>query len=147
VVLGVLVASVYSIAARRLAGRDSALTVTAYQFLAATVVIEPVAVAAGLLHGSGLARAGLDHLGAALGSGVFGTAAAYLLFNHGIARVPAGRAAIVLNLIPVFGTGAAIVGLGERLSPVEAVGGLLIVAGIIAAAAGPRRREVTWRGP
>jgi drug/metabolite transporter (DMT)-like permease len=132
VVLGIVAAAFYSIGVRRFGGQEPALTVTAYQFLAAAVLITPVVVATWLLHGSGLPTAGPNYLGAALGSGVMGTAGAYLLFNIGIARVPAGRAVLVLNLIPVFGTLAAVIGLGEQLRMVEVIGGALIVLGLFA---------------
>lgn len=130
VVLGIVAAAFYSIAVRRFGGREPALTATAYQFLAASVLVAPVVVVSWLIQGSGLQKAAPGQLAAALGSGVLGTAGAYLLFNIGIARVPAGRAALVLNLIPVIGTIAAVLGLGERLRAVELVGGLLIVTSL-----------------
>jgi drug/metabolite transporter (DMT)-like permease len=154
VVLGILAAAFYSIAVRRFGGQDPALTVTAYQFLAAAVAVSPLVAASWLAQGSGLPRATPAHLGAALGSGLLGTAGAYLLFNIGISRVPAGRAALVFNLVPVFGTVAAVVGLGERLQGVELAGGALILVSLFvlsrsgeeeggearALAAGARRR-------
>lgn len=132
VVLGIVAAAFYSIAVRRFGGQESALTITAYQFMAASVLVAPVVLATWLFHGSGLPSAGQSYLGAALGSGILGTAGAYLLFNVGIARVPAGRAVLVLNLIPVFGTISAVVGLGEQLRALEVVGGVLIVASLFA---------------
>lgn len=132
VVLGILAAAFYSIAIRRFGGREPALTITAYQFLAASVVVAPVVATSWLLHGSGLPRATTAELGAALGSGILGTAGAYLLFNIGIARIPAGRAALVFNLVPVFGTVAAVIGLGEGLRTVEVLGGALIVLSLFA---------------
>jgi drug/metabolite transporter (DMT)-like permease len=127
VVLGILAAAAYSIAARRFGGKDPALTGTAYQFLAASVVLAPIVLISWSTQGSGLPRATSGHLAAALASGVLGTAGAYLLFNVGIARVPAGRAVLVFNLVPVFGTAAAVLGLGETLRGLEIVGGALIV--------------------
>jgi drug/metabolite transporter (DMT)-like permease len=132
VVLGIVAAAFYSIAVRRFGGRDPALTITAYQFLAAAVVLVPVVAASWLTRGSGLPRASPDHLAAALASGILGTAGAYLLFNIGISRVPAGRAVLVFNLVPVFGTAAAVLGLGEKLHALELVGGALIVLSLFA---------------
>src|SRR5207244_12079048 len=90
-------------------------------------VVAPLGLASGLTQGSGLPRASTGQIAAALASGVLGTAGAYLLFNVGIARIPAGRAVLVFNLVPVFGTAAAVLGLGERLRALEVVGGGLIV--------------------
>jgi drug/metabolite transporter (DMT)-like permease len=147
VVLGIVAAAFYSIGVRRFGGRDPALTITAYQFLAASVLVAPVVVATWLLHGSGLPRAAPSYLGAALGSGVLGTAGAYFLFNIGIARVPAGRAVLVLNLIPVFGTLAAVIGLGEQLRTVEVVGGALIVLGLFALSLAGKEEGARGTGP
>ena len=153
VVSGIVAAAFYSIAVRRFGGQEPALTVTAYQFLAASAAVAPLVLASWLLRGSGLPQATPGHLAAAVGSGLLGTAGAYLLFNVGIARVPAGRAALVFNLVPVFGTLAAVVGLGERLDGVELAGGALILVSLVvlsrsgaeegeasALAAGARRR-------
>jgi len=68
----------------------------------------------------------------ALPGGVPAPPGASLLFNIGIARIPAGRAALVFNLVPVFGTVAAVIGLGERLRTVEVMGGGLIVLSLFA---------------
>lgn len=132
VVLGILAAAFYSIAARRLAGGEPALTMTAYQFLAAGILVAPLVLASWLAQGSRLPHASTGQIAAALASGILGTAAAYLLFNVGIARVEAGRAVLVFNLVPVFGTAAAVLGLGEQLHPPEIVGGGLIVLSLFA---------------
>lgn len=132
VMLGIVVAAFYSVAVRRFGGKDPALTVTAYQFLAASVVIAPITIITWLANGSGLPGAAPGQLAAALGSGVVGTAGAYLLFNVGIARVAAGRAALVMNLIPVFGIAAAVIGLHERLHAPEIAGGVLILVSLFA---------------
>ncbi|MBJ7602321.1 MAG: DMT family transporter [Candidatus Dormibacteraeota bacterium] len=132
VMLGIVVAAFYSVAVRRFGGKDPALTVTAYQFLAASVVIAPITLTTWLANGSGLPGAAPGQLAAALGSGVVGTAGAYLLFNVGIARVAAGRAALVMNLIPVFGIAAAVIGLHERLHAPEIAGGVLILVSLFA---------------
>jgi drug/metabolite transporter (DMT)-like permease len=132
VVLGIVAAAFYSIAVRRFGGKDPALTITAYQFLAAAVVVSPLVLVSWLTQGSGLPRASTSQIAAALASGVLGTAGAYLLFNVGIARIPAGQAVLVFNLVPVFGTAAAVLGLGERLRALEVVGGGLIVLSLFA---------------
>ena len=46
--------------------------------------------------------------------------------------MPAGRAVLVFNLVPIFGTAAAVLGLGERLRALEVVGGGLIVLSLFA---------------
>jgi len=59
------------------------------------------------------------------------TAFGYLIWNWALARIPAPRAAIFLSLQPVLGAGLGIVLLGEAFTVFTAVGGALIVAGLV----------------
>jgi drug/metabolite transporter (DMT)-like permease len=61
-------------------------------------------------------------------SGLLCTAAATLLWNWGIHRVPASRAGVFLNIEPALGSILGVVVLGERLGPGTWVGGALIIA-------------------
>ena len=61
---------------------------------------------------------------------VFGSVLAYLWWNQGIARIGAARAAIFVNLVPLF-TAAIGVALGQSLSGAQVVGALLVIAGVI----------------
>jgi drug/metabolite transporter (DMT)-like permease len=55
------------------------------------------------------------------------SAATYALWNWGVARVPASRAGIFLNLEPLVGALLGILVLGEAWGPATIVGGALIV--------------------
>jgi drug/metabolite transporter (DMT)-like permease len=59
------------------------------------------------------------------------TALGYLLWNWALARLSAPRAAIFLSVQPVLGAGLGIALLGEAVTAFTAVGGALIVAGLI----------------
>lgn len=63
---------------------------------------------------------------------VASTVLSFLWWNLGIRRVGPGRTAVFSNLVPVFGVGIAWLVLGERLSPIQLVGGALAVLGVIA---------------
>lgn len=65
---------------------------------------------------------------AAAGSGVLSTAASTLLWNWGMARVPASRAGVFLNIEPALGSILGVALLGDRLGPAAWAGGTLIVA-------------------
>jgi drug/metabolite transporter (DMT)-like permease len=52
---------------------------------------------------------------------------AFWLYLHGLRHVPASRAALFLTLIPVFGVVGAAVALGERLSPAQWLGGVVVI--------------------
>jgi drug/metabolite transporter (DMT)-like permease len=126
VLASALTAAVFAVLARRVAGRDAALTVTAYQFGFALVFAAPVV----LLGNSHLASAGAGHLAAGIATGVLGSAVPFLLYNLAVRTTMASRAAIALNLIPVFGVLAAFAFLGERPGLPQLVGGVLILAAL-----------------
>jgi drug/metabolite transporter (DMT)-like permease len=64
-------------------------------------------------------------------SGLLCTAAATLLWNWGIHRVPASRAGVFLNIEPALGSILGVTVLGERLGPGAWIGGALIVSAVI----------------
>lgn len=127
-------AAAYSVAARRLAAAQDAdaLSITAVQLLAATVVSLPLFLG-GLLAGhSQLGEANSAHLLAALATGLLGTAIPFLLYNRAIRDLQATRAALVLNLIPVFGVALAVALLSERLGWVQLGGGVTVLLAVLA---------------
>lgn len=68
---------------------------------------------------------------ASAASGLLCTAGATLLWNWGIHRVPASRAAVFLNIEPLLGSYLGVELLGDRLGPSAWVGGVLILAAAI----------------
>ena len=81
-------------------------------------------------------------LGAVAYLAIGSTVLAVLLWNTAIRSVGANRAAIFLNLIPVFGASFAIVFLGERLFGYHVTGVCLVVAGIYLAVHRAGQRSV-----
>jgi drug/metabolite transporter (DMT)-like permease len=62
--------------------------------------------------------------------GILAGVAAFLSWSAGIGRLGAARGTIFLNLIPVFTAAIAVLALGERLVPVQILGGLLVLLGV-----------------
>jgi drug/metabolite transporter (DMT)-like permease len=60
-------------------------------------------------------------------SGVLYYALAFWLYIRGLKKVPASLAGFFINLLPVFGVSAAYIFLGERLTPIQWVGAILIL--------------------
>lgn len=58
------------------------------------------------------------------------TALAYLAWNYGLARVPAPRAAIFINVQPVVGVALGVLLLGEPVTVFIVLGALLVIAGL-----------------
>jgi drug/metabolite transporter (DMT)-like permease len=129
---GVLSAALYTIAARRFSDGSDVLSLTAWQFTVAAAVALPAAVTR-LASGAetGLPGVPARFWLAAVLVGVAGYGLSFLLFNRAIGETEAGWAAIVLNLIPVFGFLSAVVFLGEQVSPGEAGGAALVGASVL----------------
>ena len=64
---------------------------------------------------------------AVIAHGILATTGAYLFWNWGLARVPAARAGIFLNLEPLVGTLLGVFILGESLGAPGILGGALIL--------------------
>ena len=127
---GVLSASLYTIAAKRFDDGSDALSLTAWQFTAATLVSLLVTTARWTAGAGTVPAAPRFWLIAAL-VGAAGFGASFLLFNTVIVQVDAGRAAIVLNLIPVFGVASAVIFLREGVTSRDALGAVLIGSSVL----------------
>jgi drug/metabolite transporter (DMT)-like permease len=117
----------------------SPMAVTAYGLLSGTAMLAVwVVLRDGLppVHGISL-RAWL----ALAASGLLCNAAAMLLWNTGIHRVPASRAGVFLNIEPALGSILGVKLLGERLGPLAWVGGGLILAAAVALTSGGKGVE------
>ncbi|PNE30396.1 hypothetical protein AF335_29465 [Streptomyces eurocidicus] len=132
VLAGVVCAAGYVMLAARTAEHVDALTMTAYQFSFGLLCTLPFA----LVRWAGGAEslptdASAGAWAAAALSGIVGYAASFLLYNYAIKAVRATTAAMVLNLIPVFGVACAVVFLGERLSGAALAGAALVVGAVV----------------
>jgi O-acetylserine/cysteine efflux transporter len=129
---GVLCAALYTIAARWFSDGSDVPSLTAWQFTVAAAVAVPAAVTR-VASGAEAGTAGVParFWVAAVLVGVAGYGLSFLLFNRAIGETEAGWAAIVLNLIPVFGFLSAVALLGEPVSPGEAGGAALVGASVL----------------
>ncbi|WP_410813485.1 DMT family transporter [Micromonospora sp. 067-2] len=131
---GALSAAIYVIFASRVAPHVDPVEMTTYQFGFGLLFTLPAAAVQWLSGHERLADpapAG-DHWIAAVAGGGLGFAMSFLLYNFAIRTVPAGAAGMTLNLIPVFGVIAAVVGLNEPFTLTQALGAALIVGGLVA---------------
>jgi O-acetylserine/cysteine efflux transporter len=129
---GVLSASLYTIVAKRFDDGSDALSLTAWQFTVAALASLLVTIAhwtAGSGTGTVSAAPRFWLVAVLVGAGGFGLS--FLLFNMVIVQVDAGRAAVVLNLIPVFGVASAVIFLGEGMTGRDALGAILIGSSVL----------------
>ena len=119
---------VYSVLARIASRRFDPVSTTLYGTALGTAILIPAAVleggAARLLDAPAEALAGVAYLA------VFGTVAAFVLLNMGVARIGASRASAFALLVPIIGVLSSVALLDERLGPMTIVGGIVVLIGL-----------------
>jgi drug/metabolite transporter (DMT)-like permease len=128
-------------------GRSVGDRVTALQASFLPVVLSVVVFAFGPLFEE-WRPGGAGPLALAVALGFFGSGVAYVTWSFGIARVPAARAGVYANLVPVVALLVAWLALGESIGLRQALGGAVVVLGALLASlpAGGARRGVLPRG-
>lgn len=115
----------YIIMAKRLAARHEPLFLTAVQSFVGAIFFAPALLFAPLPQAFPL---GPSLAVVFLGLGV--TFVAYGLYNYGVSRAPAAKAAIFINLIPLSACLLSWLMLGETLTPSQWIGGLMALGGV-----------------
>jgi drug/metabolite transporter (DMT)-like permease len=120
-----LSASIYTVLAKRLLQRYSVLTVTRLQSLYAALLYLPFAAWDWFTRGFVTIRteSWLAVLYLAVGCSFL----AYWLLNYSLSCVKASTVSAFTNVIPVVGTGLAVLLLHERLYPMQAVGAVVVI--------------------
>ncbi len=123
----------YMLVVKHLSPRHDPWRLTALQCLAGAVFFLPAALAAPA--GMWLAAdAGALAAAAYLGLGV--TVGAFGLYNMAMARMPAGRAAMAINLVPPAALAAGVILRGDVLTGRQMLACALIAAGVVLGRAG-----------
>jgi len=130
VVAGVAYAS-YSLLGRRVLERHPPLGVTIRSLVWGAAALLPIAA----LEWAAGARPiwSVTAVSGTLYLAVVITALGYVVWNWALARVPAPRAAIFLNVQPIVGALLGAVVLGEPVTVFTAAGGILVVTGLLVA--------------
>ncbi len=129
---GMLSAALYSVVAKRFAGDRDALSLTTWQFTAATAMALAVATARWVASPDRLPAAVAPRYWlAASAVGVAGFGLSFLIYNKVISAVDVGWAAIVLNLIPAFGLLSSVIFLREDPTRTGTIGACLIGGSVI----------------
>jgi drug/metabolite transporter (DMT)-like permease len=129
VLLAVVAAAVFLIAARRFNDGGDGLNASAWQTTGGALSVVPFVAASWSTGGTRLDTVDTAGWLACLAVVVCG-AVGSVTFNRGIARVPAARAGQLANLTPVVGTLTAVAFLGDRPSPLQLLGGAAILGGL-----------------
>jgi drug/metabolite transporter (DMT)-like permease len=119
---------IYSVLARIASRRFDAVSTTLYGTALGTAILIPAALLEG---GAGrLLNAPPEALGGTAYLALFGTVAAFVLLNLGVARIGAARASAFALLVPIVGVLTSVALLGERLGPTTLIGGVTVLAGL-----------------
>lgn len=131
VLAGIASAALSSVLASRLLETLDPLVTTAYQFGFGFGFTLPLVAwewaAGGPVSGPAAGPLAWVVASAACGGGL---AAAFLLYNRAITRIPVTAAGVILNTIPLFGVAVAVIALGEAVSWWQVLGAALILGGI-----------------
>jgi DME family drug/metabolite transporter len=125
----------YTLAAKRMLHTHSPETVMAGAFGLGAVLLAPVLA----LAGGGLATPG--GVGLIVFLGVVPTAVAYLLFARGLKQLSAAETATLTLAEPLTAALLGVIVLGEHLTTPAALGGMLILGGLVVLAAPDVRRR------
>ena len=118
----------FTVAQGRLLRDRDPVAVTGVQFVAATAVVLPIAVAT---EGAPVAPSSVGSLLAAAGLAFCGTVLPFTLFAYAQSRVAADVAGAFLNLEPLVGAVAGAVAFGDPVGLAQAAGGAAILIGIV----------------
>lgn len=119
---------IYSVLARIASRRFDPVSTTLYGTGFGTVILIGAAVLEGgaerVLEAPPAALAGMGYLA------LFGTVAAFVLLNMGVARIGAARASAFALLVPIIGVLSSVVMLGEEPGRMTLVGGAIVLVGL-----------------
>jgi drug/metabolite transporter (DMT)-like permease len=119
--------SVYTILAKRISNADP-IAVTAVISLIGTVMLIPVA----LLENADVSLSSIPRDGwlAILYLGGLASAASYLLYSRALRDIDASLVGTYINLSPVIGVVSGVLVLGESVTAMAIIGGVLVLAGV-----------------
>jgi drug/metabolite transporter (DMT)-like permease len=141
VIAAVCCGAIYLVWSRRTAqSAAEGLGVTAWQFVGSTLTVSPFVAVSWMNRGTHFTTARPAQLFAALVV-LSSTIVAMAAFNRSIPSVSASRAGLLLSLQPIAGAVTAATVLGEPLHARTAIGGALIVLGLVVMARASQRHS------
>lgn len=137
ILLGMPTWGLYAVLLRRRPSELDGISLLFVTAAAALAIMLPFYVAESVFLAP--ARLSWGTAGAALYTGAFASAGAYICWNRGVALVGPNRAGFTMHLLPAFGTLLAVLLLGEEVHPFHAAGIAVILFGVWLASSAPAR--------
>jgi drug/metabolite transporter (DMT)-like permease len=119
----------YTLISKQVLKSVSTLTATTYSCLMGCLMLLPIALQEGLLND--LPKLSLSAWLSTIYMGALGTVIAFIWYSDGIRKLGASRTAIFTNLVPTSAVLMGVIGLGESLSLAIAIGGTLVISGVL----------------
>lgn len=132
--------ALYTIVGKKVLQTFSPLVATAYASLSGTVLLLPAAAMEGSLL-SGVHSLTVYGWISVLQLALLGTVVGFVWWYEGVERLGATRAAVFVNLVPLFGVLLSALILSESLVVSQLAGGILIVLGVGIGTLGGRERR------
>jgi drug/metabolite transporter (DMT)-like permease len=131
-VMAAITWALYSVLIRKVTREVDVLTTSMIAFVGGLVVSVPLSIAE-------IIRGGMGEITPAIFAGVLflgiiSTALAMFLWNTAFAELPAGVASLTFFAQPVVGTILGVIFLGDQITPMFIIGGVLIGTGIVISA-------------
>ncbi len=120
------------------------LTATTYSCLIGATALLPIALHFGLL--TDLPKLTIGAWVSTIYMGAIGTVIAFLWYSEGIQSIGASRTAIFTNLVPVCAVLMGVLGLGEPFTGAIAIGGTLVISGVLCTNLSPTKTKPTKVG-
>jgi drug/metabolite transporter (DMT)-like permease len=131
-VLAAITWALYSVLIRKVTREVDVLTTSLIAFIGGLVVSVPLSIIE--INAAGIGEITLPIIAGVLFLGVIATALAMFLWNNAFAELPAGVASLTFFAQPVVGTILGAFFLGDIITPMFIVGGVLIGLGIVISA-------------
>jgi len=120
--------AIYTLGARHLLPGRSPLAVTTYAAIVGTAMLAAVAALDGAVAPP---SASWRAWAAVAFTGICGTAISFVWFYQGVRAIGPARAAVFINLVPVFAIALGVLLLGEPLEASTVIGGAIVIAGVL----------------
>ncbi len=135
----VVSASVYTILTRKLGTMFTSTQITGMQVMIGAALLFPAfLIDAGNMQWHQVSTKGISAL---LILTIFATIGGFLCFNYALTRIPAARAAVFLNGIPLVTILGAWFILGETLTARQLFGGVIVLVAVVLANHSPRKEK------
>jgi drug/metabolite transporter (DMT)-like permease len=127
--LSVLGFAIFTVKSKQFTQRHSGLTAMTIAYVAGAIALAPMTIS--MCAHFDLARVSAAAWFSLIYMAVFAAVLAYLIYYYALTYLPASRVSAVSYLQPVVATLFAVGFLGERISTVLVIGGILVLTGVV----------------